>query len=235
MSFTIVTGYWNVTGKYSSDTFKDWMKNTLSINAPYVFFGNSESIEIAKVIRKDLPTYFIKLEMDEFYSYKYRDTICAKLPHVPSTEVNLILNEKVNLVQRAMIVDPFKSDFFMWIDAGIYTYRGKPPPTTPFPNPEKVKNLPFDKFIFCTTDKDDFEGHKVHENHYYHYVSGNFIMHKNIIKYFASLYRTYMDKYLSRYNWLNTEQKLLTHMYADFPDLFYKFSNGYASIVKELE
>ena len=234
-NFTVVSGYWRVNGKYSCDIFEKWFDNTLRINCPYIFFGDEESIEIVKKFRKDLPTHYIKLEINEFYSYKYKNNVCHMLPHVPSTEVNLIWNEKINLVERAKEIDPYKSNYFMWIDAGIYNYRNKKPSIKQFPDPDKIKLLPIDKFIFCTTDSGNFEKYKVHENNYYHYISGNFIIPKNIVNTFAELYRTYIDKYLSQYNWLNTEQKILTHLYNDKPELFYQYSVGYGSIVKELE
>jgi len=232
---TIVSGYWNVKGKYNFDKYKSWMSNTIRINCPYVFFGNTESINIVKEIRADLPTHYINIEIEDFYTYKFKNTVSYMEPHVPSTNVNLIWNEKVNLVEKAKDIDPFNSDFFMWVDAGIYIYRETSPPSTPFPNQDKILTLPIDKFIFSTTNNPEFEKYKVHDNNYYHYIAGtNFILHKNIVNSFAKLYRKYIDKYLSQYNWLNTEQKILTHIYNDHPELFHCFSHGYGSIVKNL-
>lgn len=233
--FTVVSGYWNVKGKFNFEKYKSWMSNTIIINCPYVFFGNYESISIVKEIRKDLPTHYINIEIEDFYTYKFKDTVCCMEPHVPSTEVNLIWNEKVNLVEKAKDIDPFNSDFFMWVDAGVCVYRETPPSSTPFPNQDKILTLPLDKFIFSTSNNPEFEKHKVHDNNYYHYIAGgSFILHKNFVNSFAKLYRKYIDKYLSQYNWLNTEQKILTHIYNDNPELFHCFSHGYGSIVINL-
>jgi len=235
-NLTIVSGYWKFTGKYSSDKFENWLNNTLCINCPYVFFGNEESVNIAKSIRKDLPTHYVIMEISEFYSYRFKDNLQIMPPHVPSIEVNLIWNEKVNLVEKAKEIDPFGSDFFMWVDAGIYQYRERKPSIEPYPNQEKLKTLPIDKFIFSTSDFPDFEEFKVRDNNYYHYISGGcFIMHKSFVNLFAELYRKYIDKYLSQNNWVNTEQKLLTHMYTEHRDLFYCLIVGYGNVVKELE
>jgi hypothetical protein len=233
---TIVSGYWKVKSKYSHDKFESWFNNTLSINCPYVFFGNEESVSIVKTIRKDLPTYYVNMEITDFYSYRFRDTVKPMPPHVPSTEVNLIWNEKINLVEKAKELDPFGSEFFMWVDAGIYQYREEKPNSKPYPNEEKIKLLPTDKFIFSTSESEIFEDYKVHDNHYYHYISGgSFIMHKSFVNLFAELYRNYMNRYLSQYNWLNTEQKILTHMYHEHRDLFYCLTHGYGNVVKEME
>jgi hypothetical protein len=234
---TIVSGYWKVTGKYATTKFENWLNNTLTINCPYVFFGNEESINIVKSIRKDLPTHYVNMEITEFYSYCFKDTVKPMPPHVPSTEVNLIWNEKINLVEKAKELDPFGSDFFMWVDAGIYQYRErKPDLTKPYPNEKKLKLLPTNKFIFSTSDFGNFEEFKVHDNNYYHYISaGCFIMHKSIVNSFAELYRKYMRKYLSQYNWINTEQKILTHIYTEHRDLFYCLSYGYGTVVTVME
>ena len=37
--------------------------------------------------------------------------------HCPSIELNLIWNEKIFMIQRALKINPFSSDFFMRIDA----------------------------------------------------------------------------------------------------------------------
>ena len=234
---TIVSGYWKAKGKYTTTQFENWLNNTLIINCPYVFFGNDESINIAKSIRKDLPTHYVNIEISAFYSYNFKDTLQIMPPHVPSVEANLIWNEKINLVEKAKELDPFGSEFFMWVDAGIYQYREKKPDlSTPYPNQDKLKKIPKDKFIFSTSEFENFEENKVHDNNYYHYISGGcFIMHKNIINLFAELYRTYMRKYLSQYNWINTEQKILTHIYKDHIYMFYRLSIGYGTVVTEME
>lgn len=235
MSFTIVSAFWPVKNKYGCEEYFDWMKKSLRINCPYVFFSSKEVIEKIKEIRNDLPTYYIELNLEDLYCYRYKNNLLSCTPHVPSSLVNVIWNEKVFLLEKAFKVNPFNSDFFMWIDAGIYFYRNEYPPTTIFPNINKIKTLPKDKFIFSSSDSNVFEEYKVHDNHYYHYISGGcFIIHKNIIQDFISLYKSYIDKYLSQYNWVNTEQKILTHILAEHPELFYKLCHGYGEIVKQL-
>ena len=60
------------------------------------------------------------------------------------------------------------------------------------------------------------------------------MIHKNIVNYFSTLYKEYIDKYLSKANWIFTDQKILTHVYNDHPELFYCFYHGYGSIIKKL-
>ena len=51
-------------------------------------------------------------------------------------------------IQKAAKLNLFSSSYFMWVDAGICTYRNNPPPKTPFPNLDKLNKLPKDQFIF---------------------------------------------------------------------------------------
>jgi hypothetical protein len=230
MTTTIVSGYWDVKGKHTSENFNSWFKNTLVFNNPYIFFGNSHSIEIVKKIRKDLPTFYCELTLDDFYTKKYKHFLAPHEIHNPSSEVCMIWLEKIFLTQRAKNLNPFNTDFFLWVDAGICSYRFEPPPPQPF-DKSKIKLLPTNKFIFCSTEE-PFSPHFIHENHYYHYVSGAaFMLHISFIDAFVKEYISSLDRYINNYNWLHTEQKILTHMLQNTPQHFHKLGEGYGALL----
>jgi hypothetical protein len=230
---TCVSGYWKIKNKHGNK-FNDWFKNTLKINCPYVFFGDKESIEIIKKYRNELPTYYIELNIEDFITYKYKDNMITNERHCPSIELNLIWNEKIFMIQRALKINPYSSDFFMWIDAGICTFRDKKPPSTPFPNINKLNKLPQDKFIYCSTHNfvynNNFQKGKYHL--YHHVSAGIFILHKNIIDKFVTLYNQYLKLIDNNDIW--TEQVILTHIYKNNKNLFYKLTDGYGSICNNL-
>ena len=89
-SVTAVSGYWDIKSKYKSSCYTDWMRNSLKINCPYVFFGNKKTIEFVKKIRAELPTYYIEMEIEDFYTYKYKNMVLPHPIHSPSTELTLI-------------------------------------------------------------------------------------------------------------------------------------------------
>jgi hypothetical protein len=78
-----------------------------------------------------------------------------------------------------------------------------------------------------------FDKSQVKKNNYYHYVSGTYVLHKNIIDVFASLYDKYLTLTLDNYDIL-TDQVILTNIYADYTHLFYKLSDGYGAIITSL-
>jgi len=225
---TCVSGFWNVTNKHGNK-YTTWFQHSLKINCPYVFFGDKESIEIIKPFRNSLPTFYVECTIKEFVTYKYKNRMVTHPFHCPSIELNLIWNEKIFLIQKALELNPFHSDFFCWVDAGICIYRDTPPPSLPFPS-DKVNTLPTDKFIY--TSSNPYIETNVTTN-YYHHISGTYVLHKNIINTFAALYEQYLNTLVNTNN-IWTDQVILTHIYKDHKNLFYKLGDGYGEIVNLL-
>lgn len=231
---TCVSGYWKVKNKHGNQ-FNKWFQNSLKINCPYVFFGNKETIENVKKHRIGLPTYYIELNIEDFVTYEYRHNMTTHKAHCSSVELNLIWNEKIFMIQRALKINPFSSDFFTWIDAGLCMYRNSKPPTSPFPNPNKLNKLPTNKFIYCSShnkilNKAKFKKGKYVHNH--HVSAGIYILHKNIIDDFVELYRKYLKLIDKDDIW--TEQVILTLIYIDNKNLFHKYCDGYATLCSNL-
>jgi hypothetical protein len=232
MELTCVSSYYEVKNKHTHNKYKEWFKNTLSINCPYVFFTTKDNIEFINSFRKDLPTYFIECNIEDFNTYKYKDKMITHRLHCPSVELNLIWNEKLFMLQKAAKLNPFNSQWFKWIDAGICIYRDIKPPTTPFPNIAKLNELPKDKFIFSSSQTNCNKMY-IHPKNYYHYISGTYLLHINIIDEFIEKYISYLNKIdFSTNIW--TDQVILTHIYNDYDDLFYELCHGYGEITKYL-
>jgi len=233
-STTCVSCYFPVDSKYgnkSKNKYTEWLTNTLDVKCPYVFFTNKESVDLIKKYRKDLPTHYIICEIADFHTYKYKDRLITHPKHSPSVELNLIWNEKLFMIQKAAELNPFHSEWFVWIDAGISVFRDKAPPNTTFPKEELIQALPKDKFIYSASES--YDSSKVSPTNHYHHISGTYVLHKNIINRFVELYKEYIDKLFDKNN-IWTDQVILTHMYKDHPDLFYKLRDGYGEVIKYL-
>lgn len=227
---TCVSCYYKIKNKYGGK-YNEWFKNTLAINCPYVFFSNKEGIEFIKQYRRSYPTYYIELDFENFYTYKFKDKMLTHPVDCPSVELNMVWNEKLFMIEKAHALNPFNSDWFKWIDAGIVNYRDTYPPQSAFPNVDKLNKLPQDKFIYSSSEP--YNAELVTNTNYYHHISGTYIIHKNVVNRFATIYKTYMEKLVDRNNvW--TDQVILTHIYKDQPDLFFKLCDGYGEITKSL-
>lgn len=230
MSLTCVSGYWNVKNKHDEKYFK-WFENSLKINNPYIFFSNDEGIEMIKSFRGDLPTHYVKLDVNDFHMQKYADRILIHEQHCPSVELNMIWNEKIFLMEKARELNIYNTEYFMWIDAGICRYRNLAPPTDKF-DTQKIKDLPRDKFIYSSSH--EYDDNEVRKQNYYHHVSGtSYILHKSIIPTFVKVYDKYLEELMNKDN-IWTDQLILTHIYKNNKDIFYKFSDGYGYNVNNL-
>ena len=227
---TCVSTYFPIKNKHNND-YNDWFKNTLSINCPYVFFTNKDTIDLIKKYRKNLPTYYILCEINDFYTYKYRDKMITDPTHCPSIDLNLIWNEKIFMIQKAYEIIPFNSEWFMWMDAGICIFRDIKPPEKEFPNKNILDKLPKDKFIYSSSE--EYNEKLVSITNYYHHISGTFILHKNIIDKYVDIYKLYLEKLIDKNN-IWTDQVIFTHIYKDYPNLYYKLCNGYGEITNVL-
>jgi len=183
-----------------------------------------------KQYRDDSNTYYIELEITDFVTYKYLDFIQTHQTHCPSKQLNLIWNEKIFLIEKASKLNPFASKYFMWIDAGICVYRDSFPPQNL--NIELLKTLPIDKFIFTSSNNNTYR--KFNDNEYYHFVSGTYMYHISFVDIITKLYSQYLDMLLPNNNWIYTDQVVLTHIYRDCPELFYKIGDGYGVIANML-
>ena len=227
---TAVSGFWNVTNKHQTAFTDAWLSKALRVNCPYVIFSEETHLEMLKGYREGLPTTFCERNVKDFQTYRFYDSIQTHPIHVPSKELQCIWNEKLFFLREVARKNPYNSEWFLWMDAGIFLYRDKLPPTIPFCS-EKVKTLPKDKLIFTSSCSPNFDPSCVREGEYYHHVSGIFMLHKDFIETFVSMYETYIERFLSQKDWIYTDQVILTHMLKEKSDMFYKVAHDYGSLV----
>ena len=227
MSVTAVSCYYETPNKHGTQYY-EWFNTTLKINCPYVIFASKHIIPILQKYREGLPTHFIAYEIEEFYTYQYKNRIIIHPTHCPSAMLNLIWNEKIHMIKMASDLNIFNSDWYIWIDSGICIFREKAPPNVIIRNIDKLKLLPNNKCIY--TASNPYIKENVHINRYYHHISGTFGLHKNFITTFACIYYSALDQLIKHYN-IWTDQVVMTHIYKHRPDLFFKLADGYGALV----
>lgn len=228
---TCVTGFWRVKNKHD-DKYLKWFENTLKINCPYVVFSNKEGIEIIKKFRHDYPTQYIELEVEDFYMNQFKDRMKTDPVHCPSVELNLIWNEKIILLEKAYQWNPYKSDWFCWIDAGICCYRDAKPPLASFPNLVTLAKMPTNRIIYSASATKDPA--RIHRTSYWHHFAGTaYMIHKSILSTIYKLYKVYADKLIDTNNFW-TDQVIWSHIEKDNPELFHKVCDGYGDIIPYL-
>ena len=223
-TITVVSGYWNITNKYGN-TYDEWFKNTLNINARYIFFCDKSNNEYITSFRKDYETIMIDYPLENFYCKKYYDDAWIDPVHIPSKELGMVWHEKMHLIKLAKDYDGDNpTDFYIWIDAGISLYRNEKPPQYEL-KLKDTHNLPKDKISYSSIDDYDSFG------------GTSFIIPKDIID---NVHEMYYD-YVKRCNEINnnhficgTDQTVFSLIKKDYPELFHKISYGYGENIRVL-
>ena len=141
----------------------------------------------------------------------------------------MIWNEKIFLIQNALKINPFNSNFYCWYDAGLCLFRDRKIPEIKLYSSFLKKN----KISFTNPSHvKKFEKNKLKE-YGYHYVTGTYIIPKNIIPIVTKMYKQYLDNYVDN-KLLWTDQVIWTHIYNDYPELFENIGEGYGYVIFNL-
>jgi hypothetical protein len=125
---TIVSGFINIykyDSSYSNKRFEEYIHNgkkLIELPIPKVIFIDKE---ISELLPKNNFTTYIEFSFQDFWLYPYIDTI-SKIQNIrkenPSKNCNLYLVtglQKTDWMKKAIELNPFNSEQFMWLDFGI--------------------------------------------------------------------------------------------------------------------
>ena len=176
---TIVTAYFELEqSKKDHDTYLNWMKNMLIIQSPMVIFCNKDSKKVIEGIRSNTslyPTKIITMDFNDFYTYKYIDTFVNDYntkdhERYHNPYLYLIWNEKTHFLKRAIEINPFSTEHFLWVDIGCFRE-----PNNRFihwPNSDKI---PKNKLLLLSVypfTKEEYEVNKLENIPDFKYVCG---------------------------------------------------------------
>ena len=127
---TVVSAFYEMPSKYSVDTYKEWMRIFLTnIQCHLVFFCEDSLREFVEECRADYmdKTRIIVLPREQWIANKkYLQTFWDKQFHMDtekdihrSSDLYKVWYEKKEFVKKAIDLNPFDHDDFVWIDAGI--------------------------------------------------------------------------------------------------------------------
>jgi len=233
---TVVSAYWAVKSKHLVSSYGDWFQNTLRVQCPYVFFHDSDKIiKMVSGIRQPsamYPTHFIRRNLtDAALKFNYRAEWTHQ-KHVRSSDLAVVWLDKVYMMSDVADMNPYHSEWFAWIDAGVAMYREQKMPSTVWPNPAILPHLPKHRIIYS-----DSGAHPAHS-----FAGTAFMYHGDIVTTvrdkFMQVYETCVNKYSTeqpRKLWVcGIDQGHFTEMKKAEPDLFVNTGVGYGAMVQEL-
>lgn len=146
---TVITAYYNVKSRASLSLYQKWANNFLRIPFNLVVYTDKENAGWIRKIRGDLPMILVEKNIGEFYHYRFLDKYKQfskrdnQKKHSP--ELYMIWAEKIKFVNEVIKTNPYKSNFFVWCDIGIF--RDDKLVRKGFPN--NIKQMIHDKISFA--------------------------------------------------------------------------------------
>jgi hypothetical protein len=251
---TIVTGYWNINrNNRSCEHYLEHLNNVLKI-PQNLFIYIPEEFESYVRERRDESNTFIKVysleDLQRLYSPFWDKTQSIRqnadwlsqatwLPDSPQASLewyNPIVQSKMFLLNDATIWNPFDTDYFYWLDAGITNTV----PSGYLTNDNVLDKLPTysNPFLFLSypyeanTEIHGFNYQKINQysNADVNYVcrGGLFGGHKHQINKANGTYYSLLDRSLSE-GLMGTEESLFTIMSYLEPNIYQRYeldSNG---------
>ncbi len=241
MSATLVTAFFDINREKNGDGRKieeylKWIKKTLQLNCNLFIITEKKFINFMRLHRPRNYNTFIKeetLENTQYYKYfnRIKEILSSneykrKIQHPNRVECilpeyNIIQYNKFYWLEDAIKINPFHSEYFFWVDAGISRFFLDVNINNPYPNMNIINKYP-NKLIIQS--RYDLKYSVIDDN--FIWKSDNLIKgtmfggDKNILlKINKEIEKIFIEKMLKNNN-VNNEQIALTILYKNNSELF---------------
>jgi hypothetical protein len=246
---TIVTMFYDIRSKEGNNTNFHLNRNInkycelakdFILKLPYkliVFTDDEAVMNLIRIERKNYTekTLIINKPFEETYYYKHLDRL-KELQNV-FTIINghkehetpmyiIVNNNKFDVMEHAIQINPFNSNHFIWMDFGI-NHVAK---NTEMINdwiynvPDKIKQLCINPYIENIDNKTTFQ-------YIYHHIAGSLFSgsKENLLKY-CELFKQKTEEIYND-NWYQIDEAVMTMVQRDNPDLFDLFYGDYQGLI----
>jgi len=224
---TVVSAYYPMKSKYSIDNYKEWIQNLYgNIGFNLVFFTNKEYTPFIEEVRKNFKdkTKIITLEFEDFEALKkypmsfWEDQKKKDHEDYHTPDMYILWYEKKEFLKKAIDMNPFNTDYFVWTDAGICRDKNWIPFLKDYPSIDKIPN---DKIVINLLE--DFSDKNI--NYDFQYVltnvgAGILAGKKDTWNKYYSLYDEIFNMYINDGRFIGKEQNIMTSMVIKDGDLF---------------
>lgn len=221
---TIVAMYFKLSeSKHGSKSYDIWIENFLkSVSSPIVMYTDSESYKMILRMRSSLPIKLIivnniwdmmkKLEVERnreyIDNYMNRQNEIDPEKNIHNPNLYAIWNLKSYVTELVSRDNPFKSSFFMYVDAGAWR-KGLTPnwPDTGFV--KHVNNLLKDRILFGQINKIEDDPYSTKSD----IIEGGFFSgSKNAIKKLSENFYDLHDEFLDKGLFIGKDQLMMKIM-----------------------
>jgi len=239
---TLVTAFFDINRENNGDGRKiseylAWIKKTLQLNCNLYIVTEAKFIDFMRKHRpKKYKTHYVCDTLSNALYYKYYDQIQeilssaeyqskisypdrveCKLP-----EYNIIQYSKFGWLQKAIKENPFNTDYFFWVDAGISRFFLDVNINLPYPNEKKLTSIG-KKFVI--QQKHTINNYKFTDK--FIWTAENLLKgtmfggHKDVIPIIGKHIEYEFTETMLKNNNVNNEQLSLALVYHKYPYLFH--------------
>lgn len=230
---TVITAFFDFdVKKHSTSNYYYWIIDYLpNINAPMVIFTDDKSIDFISYLRSNFKdkTLIIPLKKEDFFVYKYlsyweKDILRDHERNWHNIDLYMVWNEKLKFVDRAIDLNHFNTEYFMWTDIGMIREEYYKNIIKTFPNPEKIEKLKKDKLyllnIMNFLKEEDYNIQLPTEKYRYTNCIGAGLMygHKDIFKISINNYYNILEEMMQCNFFTGKEQSVLINLCLKYRD-----------------
>lgn len=226
-------------------------RHMLSVSLPMVIYTDEETIvEHAYRVRKELglleQTLIVRLPFEDTFFYKDLEVLKKRMSEFPLTNMNaekdtplyvLLNNNKFDFLFRTMSVNPFQTEYFVWMDMGIQHCAQA--------TKEEWEEIQHTWWELLTCEKGKIRQMKIHNvtkpkgvpwKHYfqtiYHHVAGGlFGGHQDCMYEYIQLFCDQWRRMLYEEEWWQLDEVVMTILAETHPEKFSFFYGDYDGIV----
>jgi len=258
---TVVTGLidiereqWRGYGRNWCD-YLQYFKNVLSLNSKMVIYVQPKTVEFVETERKKIDptltnTHIKVIEFQDLPKHPYIDKIknVMELPSFKSglvepgapeycrPEYSVMILSKIDLINLAIDENIFKTDYFMWLDAGMCHDHFKQEHINAFfPKNNKLSQVENKIFLLCRAEPsaEDLNIQHFFKSHNNRLCAAVIVGKKEPFKTFQHMFNENLDIALQQ-DLIDSEQSFFTVCFLKNKDLFLlKYSTDWYALFHE--
>lgn len=248
---TIVTALYDINRELDGDGRKfqeylSWFKKTLKVTRPMVIFVDDSLVPFVEECRKNLPTKIIAQPIEKIPYYHLTESINqiiqsqnfkSKIGAPERVECkmglyNSVIYSKFQWIKQTILENPFDTELFMWMDAGLSRFFYEIDLNYPSNNAIDVLMDYKDHVIIQTSMSyysDLVQAPKYTQEHLWDartwVMAGLWCGGKKVMIKFCDLIDDVLNNKMISNNLINNEQSAMAYVYKNNPDMFVAFEN----------
>lgn len=264
MSVTFVTALYDISRDKNGDgrTFEEylsWFGETLKVKSPMVVFVDESLKEFVEKHRKGLPTKVITQSIEEIPYYFLNGKIQKVLDdenfkskigapqrvECKMSLYNVVIYSKFPWIKKVIEENPFNSDYFMWIDAGLSRFFDQHGVSTknPYPSESAEETLIDNKDSVLIHTSMSYYPDLVNAStctEEYFWDARTWVMAglwgggSEVLAKFCDMMDEVLQNKMLKNGVINNEQNAMAYLYKNNDDMFAVFEN-YAHLHRQYE